>query len=83
MNEELKVIISAEIDNLKKGVADAKKTISDFTTKGGSGFKQFETAVTKASGVTNKILKTTAGVFAGVGGALMALVPATEEYRQN
>lgn len=81
MNEELKVIISAEIDNLKKGVADAKKTISDFTTKGGSGFKQFETAVTKASGVSNKVLKTTAGVAAGVGGALLALVPATEEYR--
>lgn len=81
MNEELKIIISAEIDSLKKGVAEAKKNITDLTSKGGSGFKQFETAVTKASGVSNKVLKTTAGAVAGVGGALLALVPATEEYR--
>ena len=81
MNEELKVIISAEIDNLKKGVADAKKTISDFANKSGSSFKQFETEITKAGGVSNKVLKTTAGAVAGVGGALLALVPATEEYR--
>lgn len=81
MNEELKIIISAEIDSLKKGVAEAKKNITDLTSKGGSGFKQFEAAVTKAGGVSNKILKTTAGAVAGVGGALLALVPATEEYR--
>ena len=31
MNEELKILITAEIDKLKKQVNDAKKTIEKFT----------------------------------------------------
>lgn len=81
MNEELKVIISAEIDDLKKGVAEAKGEIDKFAESGESGFSKFNDGVSKAGQVSGSILKGTATAVAGVGGALMALVPATEEYR--
>ena len=81
MNEELKVIISAEIDDLKKGVAEAKGEIDKFAESGSSGFSKFNDGISKAGQVSGTILKGTATAVAGVGGALMALVPATEEYR--
>lgn len=81
MNEELKVIISAEIDDLKKGVAEAKGEIDSLTSEAPSKFDKFQSAIGKAGEVSSQVLKTTATAVVGVGGALMALVPATEEYR--
>jgi hypothetical protein len=83
LNEELKVIISAEIDNLKKGVAEAQKSISGLVGKSGASLKQYETQIHKAGDVSNKILKGTATAAVGTVSALMALVPATEEYRNE
>ena len=87
MNEELKVVISAEIGKLKQGVADAKKQLS--------GFKE---QVSKASADVDKNFKAigasignglksaaTAGAtaLAGVATALLGTAAATEEYRNN
>ena len=81
MNEELKVIISAEVDKLKKGVEEAKGKISEFAGKSGASFKQYESQISKAGEVSNKVLKKTALAIGGGISALMAFVPATEEYR--
>ena len=87
MNEELRVVITAEIAKLKLGVSDAKKQLT--------GFKE---QVSKASADVDKNFKAigssignglksaaTAGVaaLAGITTALLGTAAATEEYRNN
>lgn len=83
MNEELKVVISAEIDDLKKGVKEAQAEISKFSKNGASGFEQFNTAVSAMGEKSAAVLKGAAAAVAGVGAALLALGPATAEYREG
>ena len=51
MNEELKIIISAEIDNLKKNTKEAQEQVKETADKGESGFKKFGEAAKKAGKV--------------------------------
>lgn len=81
MNEELKIIISAQIDKLKQNVDKAKKEVESFKDK-----------VKKASAdVDNNFKSMGAGIASGAkavatglaatGGALLALGASTAEYR--
>lgn len=73
MNEELKVVIKAEISDLKKNVNEAKRTFSDFKDKVS---KHTEKARKAFKVMGNGMLKVTKGVAAGMGvvaGAVIAL----------
>ena len=83
MNEELKLIISAEISKFKQGVADAKKQMEDFTRDSEKGASKMDEAFKKIGSAAQTGLKVAAGAIVGVTAALVALGPATEEYRRN
>lgn len=81
MNEQLKIIISAEIDKLKQGVQEAKGVVGTFKeeiSKHKDSIGQVWNSV--GEGAT-KASKAMIGGVAAVGTALVANVAATEEYR--
>lgn len=81
MNEELKIIISAEIDKLRSELQNAQKQVNDFANKGDSALTKFGNAaktVGKAVGVGMAAVG--AAVAAG-GAALLGLAESTREYR--
>ena len=81
MNEELKVISSAEISDLKKGVSDAKAEVEKFSKGTKTSFKDVSDAFQKVGNVAKTGLKVAAGAIAGATTALLALTASTEEYR--
>lgn len=83
MNEELKVIISAEIGNLKKNISEAKKEISGFKDQVAKASKNVDADFKKLSEGIKKGGKVMATSLAAVGAAFLALGPATEKYRQS
>lgn len=82
MNEELKVIISAEIDKFKKNVNDAKKQIKEFATKGIKDMDAFKDSLEQVGEGSKKFLGAVATAVAGASAALLALGASTTEYRQ-
>ena len=83
MNEELKVIISAEIGNLKKNINEAKKEISGFKDQVAKASKNVDADFKKLSEGIKKGGKVMVSSVAAVGAAFLALGPATEKYRQS
>lgn len=83
MNEELKVIISAEIGKFKQGVADAKKSIKDFVKEGTKDFNAINDEMQKYGDKAKSVLKGVGVAVAGATTAFLALGPATEEFRQG
>lgn len=83
MNEELKVIISAEIKDLQNKVKEAKSSISSFVNDNIKDMDKFKDGISKAGDHAKNFLKVTAGAVAGVATALTALGPATKEYREG
>lgn len=83
MNEELKIVISAEINDLKKGCQDAQKEIESLNKNSKVSFEQFNKGFQKIGDAAKSGLKVAAGAIAGVATALVALGPATEEYRTS
>ena len=83
MNEELKVIISAEIGNLKKNISEAKKEISGFKDQVAKASKNVDADFKKLSEGIKKGGKVMVSSVAAVGAAFLALGPATEKYRQS
>lgn len=83
MNEELKVIISAEIGNLKKNINETKKEISGFKDQVAKASKNVDADLKKLSEGIKKGGKVMATSVAAVGAAFLALGPATEKYRQS
>ena len=81
MNEELKVIISAEISDLQKGVQDAKDEINDLAGKSKVSFDEINNGFQSVGNVAKTGLKVAGVAVAGIGTALMGTVGATEEYR--
>ena len=83
MNEELKIIISAEINNLKQNVDTAKKQVKSFKDQVADAKKNVD-ADFKAAGQSIKTgLTIGAGAIVAAGAALLSLSSATEEYRNN
>ena len=83
MNEQLKVIISAEIDKFKKNVEDAINKTKDFKKEGTKNFKSFNDEFQKIGNVSKTVLGVMAGAMAGAGLALFALGERTKEYREQ
>lgn len=80
-NEELKVIISAEIDDLKQGIQEAQSEIQGFSKKSESGFSKFGKVVgTAGKAVGTAVVGITSAVAAGAA-AIGSLSASTEEYR--
>ena len=83
MNEQLKVIISAEIDKLKQNINKAKEDVKGFSDK----VEEAKKDVSEKFKDIGESIKTgvTAGAAAIVaaGAALVALGASTEEYRNN
>ena len=81
MNEELKIIISAEIDKLKKELNNAKGEVENFTKKSDSSFKGVGSAARMAGkAVAAGMAAVGAAVVAGAA-ALVGLAESTREYR--
>ena len=81
MNEQLKIIISAEVDKLKNGVQDAKKEVSNFKQQVQEASKNIDVNFKKVGeGIKNAAKKIAVGV-ASAGTALVALGASTKDYR--
>lgn len=83
MNEELKVIISAEVSKFKKNVDDAKTKVKNFVKEGTKDFGKFNDEFQKYGDAAKKGLGIAAGAIAGAATALVGLSAATSEYRTN
>lgn len=81
MNEQLKIIISAEVDKLKSGVQDAKKEVGNFKQQVQEASKNIDVNFKKVGeGIKNASKKIAVGV-ASAGTALLALGASTKDYR--
>lgn len=83
MNEELKIVISAETGDLKKNVEDAKKEVKSFKDQVNDAKANVDESF-KAAGTSIKNgLAIGATAIAGAGTALLALSASTAEYRNE
>lgn len=83
MNEQLKIIITAEIDKLKSELQEAKSQVSTFGEKAKDAMGKAKDAMSKGFSVAGTVAKGFAGAIAAVGGAIVGVVASTEEYREN
>lgn len=83
MNEELRVIITAEISKLKEELKKGQKEVEGFGKKSKVSFSDFNDGIQKAGDVSKKALATAGVAIAGAATALLALSASTAEYRQN
>jgi len=81
MNEELKVILSAEIDKLKKGLAAGQKAVQSFSKVATSVGKGVGTVMKGIGKTTAVAMKATATAVAAGATALVGLAESTKEYR--
>lgn len=83
MNEQLKIIISAEVDKLKKGVADAKAEIENLKTSSGLSSEDidnnFNAIGESVKGAASKI----GTAIAAAGVALAGIAVATKDYQKE
>ena len=83
MNEQLKVIISAEVAKFKQNVDNAKKQIKDFVKEGTKDFGSLNDEFQKIGDKSKQALGVMAGATVGAATALLALGESTKEYRQQ
>lgn len=83
MDEKLKVIITAEIDGLKKGVQDAQKQIKGLGDKSKISMKDLSKGFQDAGKVAAVGLAAVGTAVVAAAGALLNLSEATKEYRTN
>ena len=83
MNEELKIIISAEISKLKESVKQAKGEIEGLASKAGISGEKIQKTFQNMSSKTTAVLKTAGTAIAGTVTALGGLSVATAEYRES
>ena len=87
MNEELKVLITAEINKLKQGVDNAKKHITGFKDQVKKASKDVEkNFAAMGTGISEGLKKgidLAVKAFAGLNLAIGAAVIGTQEYRNN
>lgn len=82
MTEELKVIISAEVGEVKKGCQEARKEIEEVSKTTKTSTKDMLNGFKSAGDAAKTGLKVVAGAIAGIAVALLSTGAATEEYRQ-
>lgn len=83
MNEQLKIIISAEIDKLKQNLEEAKSQVQTFGDKAKTAFKNFGDTAQKGMKVAGTALKVVGGAVGSVVTGMVGLVKGTEQYREN
>lgn len=83
MNEQLKIIISAEIDKLKKGVEEAKKQAESFKKQYEQAAKNVDDNFASMGESIKSTMKNASLAVAGVATALLALGASTQEYRNE
>lgn len=83
MNEELKIIISAQVNSLKKNVKDAQNKVKDFSDQVKEAKKDVDETFKKAGESINKGMKVGVAGIVAMGGALLALSASTAEYRNE
>jgi phage-related protein len=83
MNEELKIVISAEIKKLKDNVNKAKKTIKEFVKENKDKINEFNTEFQKVGDVSKNALVGAGAAIVGLGAAFLGLGAATAEYRNE
>lgn len=81
MNEQLKIIISAEVGKLKQGVQEAKSEIGKFKEQVQQASKNVDDNFKKAGEGIKKGAKTIGVSIAAAGTALLALGASTKDYR--
>lgn len=83
MNEELRVIISAEVSKLKQGIENAKQQVKTLQNKFKEASKTIKEDLAKAGeSASNMATKIGAG-FAAIGAALVGAAVSTAEYREQ
>lgn len=83
MNEELKVIISAEIAKLKQGTDNAKKQINNFKQQVQKASKNVDKDFQAMGTAINNTLKGVGVALAGATAGLLAMSASTQEFRNN
>lgn len=83
MTEELKILITAEVDKLKQELNKGKKEVDDFGKKSKISFSDFNDGVQKAGDAAKKGMAIAGAAIAGAATALLALGASTKEYRDN
>ena len=83
MSEELKIIIGAEIDKLKKNIKEGKRLIDNFGEDGEKVLQEFNDEVQKVGDIAKKSMAVMGAAFVGAITALLALTASTAEYRQQ
>ena len=81
MNEELKIYITAEIEDLKRKINAAQSEIKDFDSKGSKGFKNFGESAKKAGKAVGTALKAAVAAVMAAGAALIGLAASTKDYQ--
>jgi hypothetical protein len=83
MVEELKIIISATTEKLNSSVKQAKDEINSFKDQVSQASGEVDGKLRGLGDALNAGWKTAATTIAGVGTAILALGPATQEYRNE
>lgn len=87
MNEQLQIIITAQIDKFKQQVNNARQVIDKFTEGSEKGASEMDKAFQEAGNSISQGFKTAAGAaakaVAAIGASLMGTSALTTEYRQN
>ena len=83
MNEELKIIISAEIAKFQQDINKAKSAIKNYVKEGTKDFGALADEIQKYGDMGKKTLAVMGGALAGAATALFALGESTREYRNQ
>lgn len=83
MNEQLKIIISAEVSKLKQNVENAKKSINDFKGKVAEASKNVDANFKAMGAAIGNAAKSIATGLGAAFTALAGLAAATTEYREQ
>lgn len=81
MNEELRIIISAEIDKLRADLNKAQNQVKDFSSGSESSFTKFGNAAKTAGKAVGVGMAAAATAVAAGAAALVGLAESTREYR--
>ena len=83
MEEQLRIIITAEIDKLKQELNNGKQEVKSFGDKTKDAMSKVKDSLSKGASVAATAVKGIAGGIAAVGGAIVGLVASTAEYNEN
>lgn len=83
MTEQLKLIISAEVNKFKQEINNVKKQVQEFTKDSEKGASKMDEAFKSMGDGIATGMKVAAGAMVGVTAALVGLGASTAEYRQQ